>query len=47
MTMYLPNNELRPVGAEIDEFVDAPLLSNLTPEDDAVDPIVADDDKSA
>ena len=32
MTMYLPNDDLRPVGAELAEFDDAPPLLDVPPE---------------
>lgn len=48
MTMYLPNDDLRPVGAEVDEFVDVPpVRRDVTLQDDADDSPGADDSPSA
>jgi hypothetical protein len=40
MTFYLPNHDVRPVGAEIAEFVDAPPVPDIAAviDEDVTDP---------
>jgi hypothetical protein len=48
MTMYLPNHDVRPVGAEVAEFVDDPTLPReVTPRDDTAESTAADDHESS
>ena len=48
MTMYLPNDHIRPVGAEIAEFVDVPpMRRDVTPRDEAEETTTANDQPSS